>query len=203
MPIAMDTTGFVQVGQGRWQHQVTQDNLSLSFDERPLTEPFWLENLAAARRKLARDYGAGGCLIEAEMIYVGGAPAMHQLVKLPHPQLTRGQIFVSNVFVAKTTCTASVIYFAAEAEAGLTGVREATLMARLGMPADWVRPHPYDPELQSNLPYLRADDAAWDPEFPDHPLTRARAWVRHLTQTATVDPGFAALPTYRANRAAR
>lgn len=201
MPIAIDTTGFVQVDQGQWHDQATQDNINMNFDDRPLTEPFWLEDLDSARRKLAHDYGKAGCLIEAEPISVGGVPAMHQLVKFPHPQLPRGLIFVSNVFVAKTTCTASVIYFAAEA--GITGVREATLMAKLGMPKDWVQPHPYDPQVRSNLPYLRGDDPGWDAQFPDHPLSRARAWVRRLTQTATVDPAFAALPTYRSNGSAR
>lgn len=196
LPITIDTAGLEPLSQGQWRDPTTGDNITVSFDNRPLTEPFWLEDLAGARRKLAHDYGGAGCLIEADPISLGGVPAMHQLAKFPHPQLPAGNVFVSSIFVAKTTCTARVTYLAAEA--GTTGVREAALMARLGMPTDWVQPHPYDPAVQSRLPYIRADDPVWDTQYPDHPLSRARVWARNAAQTAVVDPGFAALPTYRA-----
>jgi hypothetical protein len=195
LPIAIDTTGLVPEGEGQWRDQSTQDGVAVDFTNSPLNEPFWLEDLDAARRKLAHDYGQLGCLVEADSISFGGVPAMYQLIKIPAPGRPTGVVFLAIVFVAKATCYAQVTYRAEEGPT--TGVREAVVMDQLGIPDDWVRPHPYAPDVRSKLPYIRGDDPGWDAQFPDHPLTRARAWVRRAARTARVHPTFAELPTYR------
>jgi hypothetical protein len=200
-PIVIDTTGLVLLTEGRWRDQATGDDTFVSVDDTPLSEPHWLEDLAAARRSLARDHGKAGCLIEAEAVSLGGVPAMLQLVKFPHPdqpnqEIPLGYVYMASIWVAKTTCTGKVLYFADES-GGFTGARESVVMVRLGMPKDFTQPHPYAPDVQSKLPYVRADDRAWDSLLPQHPLSRARAWVRKVTRTTVVDPVFAALPTFQ------
>ncbi|WP_192909644.1 hypothetical protein [Gandjariella thermophila] len=68
-------------------------------------------------------------------------------------------------------------------------------MAEIGW-QNWIRPHPYAPEI-SRLPYHAGDDPSWDARFAGHPLSRARAWAHHVVRTASVDPRFAALPPFQ------
>ncbi|MEU3834488.1 hypothetical protein AB0E97_17785 [Streptomyces microflavus] len=88
------------------------------------------------------------------------------------------------------------------AERGMTGMREAVVMAELG-PESYFRPHPYAPEAQGGLPFHAADHAQWDAEFPDHPLTRVRRTLGALAEVVTVDPGFTALPPFAGPGGAR
>lgn len=81
------------------------------------------------------------------------------------------------------------------AERGMTGMREAVVLAKLG-PESYFRPHPYAPEVQGGLPFHAADHAQWDVEFADHPLTRVRRTLGALAEVVTVDPGFTALPLF-------
>lgn len=155
------------------------------------------------RRNLAASYARMGCLIEAEPVVLGGVRGVCQVVKVPIPNAPTGQVFMAMIFLAKADRHATVSYLAEES--GITGVREATIVAKLGLTGmdGWVLPHPYAPELQSALPYHRGDDPTWDAQFADHPLSRVRAWVRSVTATATVDPGFAALADFVPGRRAR
>jgi hypothetical protein len=93
------------------------------------------------------------------------------------------------------------MYFMDERLLGATGLRESVVAckdpAMLHDLLDDRRPHPYDPELHGRLPFNRSDAEVWDAQFPGHPLTRVRAWLRDLDRTVTVDPAFAALPDFR------
>src|SRR5207248_2888533 len=120
-------------------------------------------------------YGRDGCLIEAEPVVISGVRAVCQVAKFPIPDAPSGQVFLANIFLAKASCHARFTYIAQES--GITGMRESLIAVKLGNPRDWVLPHPYAPELTSVLPFHRGDDPAWDAQFPDHPLSRARAWV--------------------------
>lgn len=201
MVVTFDSHGFQRVNETTWRHPTNEDTISLQVKNSPLTEPAWLENIAAMRRKLAVDYGRQGCLIEAEPVVLGGVRGVCQLVKMPLPNAPRAQIFMAIIFLAKAGRHAMFSYFAPES--GITGMREATIMAKVGArPEDWVLPHPYAPALQSALPYHRGDDPAWDAQFPEHPLSRTRAWVRAVVATATVDSTFAALPDFVPSRPA-
>ncbi|WP_436497001.1 TY-Chap domain-containing protein [Actinokineospora sp. HUAS TT18] len=194
MVVTFDSTGFQREDDTTWRSPTTGDRISLKVVDSPLTEPAWLEDIPAMRRNLAHGYASGGCLIEAEPVVIGGVRGVCQVAKVPLPNAPRGQVFVANIFLAKATGFVMFGYIAAEQ--GITGMREALIMQRLGVPDNWVLPHPYDPELRSAVPYHRGDDPAWDAQFPEHPLSRARAWVREMVAKARVDPGFAALPDY-------
>lgn len=195
MVVTFDTSGLQRVDEATWSHPATGDWINLKLNNSPLTEPAWLENIPAMRRNLAIEYAQMGCLIEAEPVVLGGVRGVVQVVKVPIPNAPSGQVFLANIFLAKAD--RHVMFGCAAEERGITGVRETTIMAKLGLMMDgWVMPHPYAPELKGALPYHRGDDPAWDAQFPDHPLSRVRAWVRWVLATAQVDPAFAALPDF-------
>ncbi|MFI6695900.1 TerD family protein [Streptomyces sp. NPDC050433] len=201
MVVTFASAGLQRVDETTWLHSAHGDRVSLTVKNSPLTETAWLEDVPAMRRNLAASYAGMGCLIEAEAVVLGGVRGVAQVVKVPLPNAPTGQLFMAMIFLAKADSHAMIGYFAEER--GITGVREAVILARSGAAGreGWVLPHPYAPEVQGALPYHRGDDPTWDAQFPDHPLTRVRAWVRSVTATATVDPAFAALPDFIPSRA--
>jgi hypothetical protein len=75
-------------------------------------------------------------------------------------------------------------------EQGITGVREAAVMAMQPAPIEideltgklvgWEQ-DPYDPSYRGSFMRNRADDPEFDPSFPDHPLSKVRAYLRELS----------------------
>lgn len=197
MLITFDTSGFQPSRDGVWDNPQNGDHISVSEERGPLTEPVWLDNLPALRRHLAHEYAQMGCLIEADRVRVGTGPeaadAAYQLAKAPIPNAPHGLVFIVQFMFAKRDSSFSVMMMADES--GTTGVREATLMAKLGH-TDFFLPHPYDPQLKTKLPFSRADDPAFDAQYPQHPLSRARAWARGFVASAAVNPAFTSQPDY-------
>ena len=195
MAINFDTTGLQpdpSKGPDSWIDPATGDGIALQYCEGDPFEAAWMHDMAALRRGFAHMYAKMGCLIEVELVPLGNARAVHQLVKVPLPNAPAGQLFLSTFTLTKAGRYAQLMRFMPET--GITGTREVMISQRLGMPQDWVLPHPFDPGLESALPFHRGDDPAWDPQFPDHPLSRARRWAAHVRRTAQVDPRWAALP---------
>jgi hypothetical protein len=200
--VTFDTTGLQRVDEKHWVDPASGDWVSLDLKNSPLAEPVWLEDVPAMRRNLAIEYARLGCLIEAEPVVLGGVRGVCQVAKAPIPNAPSGQVFMANIFLAKAGD--HVTFGCSAEESGITGAREAAIMVKLGLVRGdgWVLPHPYAPDLRSVLPYHRGDDPAWDAQFPDHPLSRVRAWVRSMLATAIVDPAFAALPDFVPSRPA-
>jgi hypothetical protein len=193
--VNFDSSGLQRVDETTWMNPASGDRIFLKVNDSPLAESVWLENMPAMRRNLAAEYAEAGCLIEAEAVVLGGVRGVCQVVKVPLPNAPSGQVFMANIFLAKAGRYA--MFGCSAAESGMTGMREAVIMAKLGAVMEgWVLPHPYAPELKGRLPYHRGDAWEWDAQFPDHPLTRVRAWVGAMLATATVDPAFAALPDF-------
>jgi hypothetical protein len=174
-------------------HHKTLDDYDFSFqsdlDPRKVKD---LATLSFVEAK-ANAAGAGGGLIEAVIGRVDGVQAVRQLIKVPRPG-GHGQVFLGTWTVARAGC--STVLKVQAAEGGMTGMREAMIMAEVG-PDQYFRPHPYgDGEQFGGLPYHVADHEEWDGRFPDHPLTRVRATLRRLTPTITLDDRFKALPPF-------
>ena len=193
MVVTFDTSGLQRVDEKTWLQPTSGDRITVVLQNSRLNEAAWLEDVPAMRRNLAAEYASAGCLIEAEPVVLDGVRGVCQVVKVPLPDAPSGQVFMANIFMAKSD--SFVMFGFAAAESGTTGVREAMIGARIGMEG-WVLPHPYDPELKSALPFHRGDDPAWDAQFPDHPLSRVRAWVRWGLSAARVDPSFAQKPDF-------
>lgn len=196
MPISFDTTGFQTRPEGGWVDPRTGDGVSLLTSDGPPFTASWMSDEAALKRGFAGMFAPTGVLLECELIPFGGTRAVYQLVKMPIPHRERGLLFVATFTLPKAPRYAQLMYHGIEH--GTTGMREAVVMARLGMPDDWTLPTPYAPGLATKLPALRSDDPGWDAQFPEHPLTRVRLAADRIRRSATVDPAWAALPELRA-----
>ena len=71
-------------------------------------------------------------------------------------------------------------------EYGITGVRDATVFARLsqdkGFSEDSWCFDPYDPDSQASYKMNQSELAEYDELFPDHPLTQCRMLIRHYKE---------------------
>lgn len=184
MPITFDTTGFQQQDPNTWLSP-TGDRVTLSqFDGVPGLPP--LDDLPTLRHHLAGHAAATGCLIEAQVVRLGGVPAILQISKLPIANRP-GQVFGCTFTVPGANATAVLGMYAEER--GTTGIREGVLAAEIGFDR-WIMPHPYAPELRGKLPFHAGDDPRFDGRFPEHPLSGVRRWAHHVVRTAQVDPRF-------------
>ncbi|MFF8845422.1 hypothetical protein ACF08N_22310 [Streptomyces sp. NPDC015127] len=191
--LGVDLPGFRPVDHDVWAND-EGDILSLHFFGLPPDLPASLDDGPALRAALTRlTAEAGGGLIEASVKTLGSLPALRQILKLPFPGRTSGQVFIGSFTVPRATCSTVVKIQAPER--GTTGTREAMVMAQVG-PTDYFRPHPYAPEVQGGLPFHAADHAQWDAQFPDHPLSRVRRGLATLAEGVQAVPEFAALPPF-------
>ncbi|MFH8376814.1 hypothetical protein [Streptomyces cyaneofuscatus] len=198
--LGVELPGYRPVDTDAWLND-HGDVLSLHFFDLPPDLPAALDDGPALRHGLTYFTArAGGGLIEASVKRLGELPALRQILKLPLPGQPSGQAFIGSFTVPRATCSTVVKIQAAER--GMTGMREAVVLAKLG-PESYFRPHPYNPEVQGGLPFHAADHAQWDAEFPDHPLTRVRRTLDVLAEAVTVDPAFTALPPFAGPGAAR
>jgi hypothetical protein len=176
-----------------WFDPRTGDQVSLTYIGMVPDIPASFDDLPLLRRKLAEETAETGSIIEAHVVRLGGVPALFQLIKLPIPGQDTGLAFIA-AFTVPRAGSSAVLRIQC-AEGNTTGLRESTVAAQVGF-ENCFPPHPYAPEVRGQLPYNVADEASWDQQFPDHPLTRARAWAHHTLATAQVDPQFAALPPF-------
>ncbi|TQK43090.1 hypothetical protein FBY35_4539 [Streptomyces sp. SLBN-118] len=191
--LGVELPGYRPVDQDVWVND-EGDVLSLHFLGLPPDLPASLDDGPSLRAGLTRlTAQAGGGLIEASVKPLGPLPALKQILKLPLPGQPSGQAFIGSFTVPRATCSTVVKIQAPER--GMTGMREAMVMAQVGHDK-YFRPHPYAPEVQGGLPFHAADHAQWDAQFPDHPLSRVRRTLDALAGAVKVVPEFAALPPF-------
>ncbi|MEU6562114.1 hypothetical protein [Nocardia nova] len=200
MPIVFETGGLQQLDQTTWGNPATRDIITLSYIDLEPDLPAALSDIDTLRRRLTELQAEFGCLIEAHAITVDSQPALLRLEKFPLADQATGLGFTAGIVVPKAGCSAILKIMCPET--GRSGVREAAVVPKVGF-TNMFPPHPYAPEIKGKLPYNVADDARWDPQFPDHPLTRARRWITHISRTARIDPRFAALPPFTGPGAVR
>jgi hypothetical protein len=197
MTIIPDTSGFQAAGDDMWVDAATGDRMSAHFFDLVPNLPAGLDDLPRLRYELAAQTADVGGLVEAFVVTLDGAPAVLQIVKLPLEDRP-GQVFVASVTVPKAASSAVLRLVAVEGQ--MTGGREAMVLADVvnetGGPDAFYAPHPYAPQTRPKLPWHRADDPRYDEKSPNHPLSRARRWLRHVLATARLSPEFAALPPF-------
>lgn len=197
MSIIPDPSGFQPEGDAAWVDPASGDHMSAHFFDLVPNLPAGLDDVPRLRHELAAQTAEAGGLVEAFVVTLGGAPAVLQVVKVPLPDRP-GQAFIASVTVPKATSSAVLKLVAVEGPT--TGVRESMVLADVisetGGPDAYFAPHPYAPRTRPKLPWHRADDPRYDDRFPDHPLSRARRWLRHVLATARLTPEFAAQPPF-------
>ncbi|MFD8074873.1 hypothetical protein ACFV3E_19780 [Streptomyces sp. NPDC059718] len=193
-PIAgAELPGYRQIEADAWTND-HGDLVSLHWFDVPPDIPAPLEDLPRLRHALAHyTHGAGGGLIEADVLHLGTVPTLRQVIKVPLPDRPAGQAFLGSYTLPRASCSAVVKVQALEE--GTTGVREAQVLIELG-PERYFMPHPYASDLRQGLPFHWGDAPHYDAHFPDHPLTRVRDALAQLAVSLQVAPEYAALPPF-------
>lgn len=60
---------------------------------------------------------------------------------------------------------------------------------------DWLD-DPYDPGEKGEMTRNKSEKPEYDPQFPEHPLSRARKLLNHLQRTITVDASVKVQPPF-------
>ena len=160
------------------------DEVRLHYFAKAPDLPADLDSLAELRLALSRSASASGAaIIEADVTGVAGCRAVRQFVKVP--QRPHGMTYLGSLtlpfrdfsFVLKIRCE----------ERGTTGVRDTMVLndklesgdVRLDGIAmvGWMK-DPYDATRTSGLARNLSDGDEHDWLFPDHPLSRARRFLR-------------------------
>lgn len=177
--LRFDTTGYefhgeLQPGRLRVWWTPEGDGLGVHFFAIPPDLPSGassVDEFAAYYWGMLGD--SGGRLIQTEVVVAGGCATLRTIVSVPQQPTGRSCIgsltvpFRDFSFVLKCQCL----------ERGTTGIKEAVLYDR--------NPHA-NPDVPEN-----------DPEFPDHPVARARRVLDHVERSLIVAgevrqlPGFA------------
>jgi hypothetical protein len=194
MAVFFDTAGWHQVDGQTWQDPNTGDALLLTYHGMVPNLPPFPHDPARMLRQLAIDTSASGWLIEANVVRLDPVPAIYQLVKVPIPNRDHGMVYLASLTIP--WAHGSFVLCRQAMEGNYTGTREAMVATEVG-PHRIQRPHPYAGDVP-NLSFHEADDARWDVRFPDHPLTRVRAWAYQTMRTVRLDPRFAHLPPFPA-----
>jgi len=153
----------------------------------------------------------GGGLIKADVIEVGGMEAIETIYKFPLPEQAHGLNYIGSVTIPFADL--SYVIKVQSGEIGTTGIREAILFAKLlpkieldqdelnssgstkmkGLGKD-----PYDPSREyANMPTI-FEDEQYDAEFPDHPLSKVRRWMKNIKQTTALDASLQKQPKFGA-----
>jgi len=177
----------------KWRN-ASKDALSLQYFAKQPDIPAPLSDIATIRSAFRAGVAqVGGALVEVDVDQLEGTAVLRTIFKFP--QKPHGMTYVgawtiprySFSFVVKICC----------AEAGVTGLRDASVMDRLlarrASPIDpdvlmseWAR-DPYEPNFRSRVLRNQSDDVEWDAAFPGHPLSRVRTCLRVIKETIRLD----------------
>jgi hypothetical protein len=139
-----------------------------------------------------------GGLVEAEIVEWRSGKVVEGICKRPNGT---GFTFIGMVFVPMTK--SSLVWAVAATEGPMTGMRESVVTTQMLQQGaltvetyqqSWAQ-DPYDPAYRGlgrvdskTLRYL-SDDAIFDSQFPNHPLTRVRACIRQILDEVDIDEG--------------
>jgi hypothetical protein len=126
---------------------------------------------------------------------VDGLAAVRTLLKVRMEP--RGFAFIGSLTLPFADC--SYVVKAQSAERGMTGLREATVMAmqpashavdpETGALVGWMQ-DPYDAAHAGAFMRNLADDRQYDATFPQHPLSKVRVYLDELATGLVVSPGI-------------
>jgi hypothetical protein len=186
----------------------------LQYNDGPIDWPFDLTDPDAARFFYFNQCnGNNGVMLDCDVITVAGGTleALRGLFKYhaPHPPKSLGMAYVGILWIPFATCRFQIN--AESMELGDTGFREAMVMATMG--DAWPKPEQqgelpriendeqlqamYDAALAKPPLQLPSDDAHFDAQFPDHPLTKVRARLDKIVATVKFDASVKSLAPFR------
>ncbi len=184
--VGFDTTGYEPRGEPIPGHlrawwTPDRDGLGLYLFSLPpdLPQTYKLTELRGYYETMMR--AAGGTIVEVSTLGCDNRGAIRTIAKVP--QASSGFTYIGSLtipfrafsFVLKVQCE----------ERGPTGLREAVLTDRQLAAGGALGPLTVD-----------ADDESFDPGFAQHPVSRVRRALDHITRTARVDAPIKALPDF-------
>jgi len=178
------------------------DIFSINFFNKPPDIGARLDDVAGVRNfyrnvLIANNMG----LIECDCCTFSNMPSVYMLAKIPMEP--RGFVFVASHTLPRKDHSVVLKYQAMES--GITGIREAGVMAMLPTPeidettnriVGWCE-DPYDSSLEYSVMRNKADAKEYDEMFPDHPLSRARKFMDQLESRTHLSDKFRALPEFK------
>jgi hypothetical protein len=215
--LTFDTTGWTEaqchrddVGCVRAWRNAAGDELTLCFYDTPPEPPIAhaaLDDWRQYYREMLDSLGGG--LVELAVVSLDGLPALKIVGKMPQP--TGGLCYLGMLRVLRRSFSYALKLDCPEL--GLTGLREAMVLDRelargpvggglVGMPPGWAS-IPYDPTIRGRGLPTRADDAEYDAEFPQHPLSRLRHALGDLERSVVIAEHIKATPPYLGASATR
>lgn len=184
-----------------WKNVEAGDVLSIEFFANPTELPFSLNDPDAIKAyhqqySLEPDKGA---IVSLDVISLQGLDTVRMIIKARNPKIAGlpplGMTYLGSLmipladfsYVVKTQCC----------EYGTTGLREAAVFLTQKPP---LPTPPQEAKVVNSIDEMfadmgkqpvmstPADDEQYDSMFPNHPLSRARAYLRHVEQTMTMEP---------------
>jgi len=150
---------------------------------------------------------AGGGLVSLDVLNVKvgtrEVPCLRNIVKVP--QSPSGMLYIGSLtfpfadfsYVIKVQCF----------EEGITGMRDAVVADRLMGAGDvkldpktggilgWAQ-DPYEPSFKGPALKNQSEDEKYDSQFPEHPLSRARAILARASETVNLDDSVLSSPPF-------
>lgn len=162
------------------------DDLALNYFAKPPDIQADIGNVAELRacyRKVAEAHDIA--LVEADSVLLDGVRAVRTIFKARLDP--RGFAFLGSFTLP--FADSSLVIKVQSLEQGITGMRETTVFS---MCADqfefddatekmigWEQ-DPYDPDYKSGFLPNHADQAQYDEQFPEHPLSKVRRYLREI-----------------------
>ncbi len=206
--VSLDTAGWTlheDTPQSKaWIKPEFREMLSLHYFALPPDILFSLSNLDSLREHtISSLQPPSGELVDLYTGTINGLKAIPHMLNVPMREDGRGRIYVASFtfpfeafsFVIKVQCP----------EIGITGRRESAIVAKLmregkidlsKLPTGDGAPVSL-PSNTASLISATTDDEAYDKEFPNHPLTRARSHLRHVRRTLIFEEAVHKAPPFR------
>jgi hypothetical protein len=179
------------------------DIFSVHFFDLPPDLPGPLSAIDVIRDRYREDISDQGGIVGVVPCMVDSLPGLRTLFKFP--QEPSGMSYVGALTIPRRDF--SFVLKVCARERGITGRRDSVVMLKLresgdlpafdpGCPFEGWFADPYDPTCESRVRCNRSDDASWDPEFPDHPLSKCRRHLSTIEETCTFDQEVHASPSF-------
>ncbi len=133
-----------------------------------------------------------GGIIEVSLLKVHDIPSIKTIFKIPQPQ--SGMTYIASVTIPFENY--SFVIKIQAAEVGTTGIRDAMILNEMLASGEvtfgeqienWFA-DPYDPDFKKGTPMNKSEQEKYDTEFPEHPLSIARASITKAIQETSFKP---------------
>ncbi len=179
----------------RWVNPEQTINLSLNFfnlkPNLPLTND--IDELRVFYRDQIVNYNGG--LVEVETLNLKGFNTIKTVFKIP--QEPTGMVYLASFTIAFEDY--SFVFKIQAPEIGVTGIRDSVILEKLlgeekitfgdeGLEG-WFN-DPYDSELKEGTLMNKSEEKIYDEQFPEHPLSIARALLQRIESEISFDKGL-------------